>query len=543
MISNSEQLKQWIAHMALSLENDEDPDIEQYTYFLEEPELALQLVALIDSLDEQAEDEGRAYYSACMFALDVCVAQLQAASEVGHKMATKILHEVMGSLASAIARREHSLSFWLPMLNAFYEVHAELTDSLKNAYLDLASEEDDLTPDEELSHLNSIRDLIEELSDLSVFDIAENFFAQSYAMPADFFADLVMDLYSIDEGYEIALLMLLHPNQEVRDVVVAVHEELMDKITLSSVSLTRLQAIKQWYPAVYHEQFNRWMKQQRKKGVVFQHIPGTRPFRLKASEIDGSGAEGIFLHLKKNRKNRLCGLLLKQGVGIKDAWITPAMSLKEIARYYDDAFDGTVTLRDVDIAYIETIVGHFLAVTIARGSMPGLHLLEIQEEIGSHFLPQLLDVNSVMDELAIQVSPFTEENMQTSLARSKQWPKNKRFTESWIIENSEVDRLVNRCCSFVDGVKVCRFEDAMHAVFTEEMERHRGEWLFHFLWITLWLKAKERKGEKIGQDSFFIAHAIRSGIPLDEIPIFREICKHSVVNSIETMEDRRTHLN
>ena len=83
----------------------------------------------------------------------------------------------------------------------------------------------------------------------------------------------------------------------------------------------------------------------------------------------------------------------------------------------------------------------------------------------------------------------------------------------------------------------------MHAVFTEEMERHRGEWLFHFLWITLWLKAKERKGEKIGQDSFFIAHAIRSGIPLDEIPIFREICKHSVVNSIETMEDRRTHLN
>src|SRR3546814_12999885 len=66
--------------------------------------------------------------------------------------------------------------------------------------------EEELISEDEVDHLNSIREMIAELSDLSVFDIAENFFAQSYAMPADFFTDLILDLYSIEEGQDIALL-------------------------------------------------------------------------------------------------------------------------------------------------------------------------------------------------------------------------------------------------------------------------------------------------------------------------------------------------
>ena len=543
MTENTENLKKWIADMALLFDKQEDPSPHHYTYFLQEPELALRLVDLIDVLDEKNVDDDRAYYSSCVFALDICVAQLQVASESGNKLAGKTLDQLMAALAAAITKNKHSLSFWLPILNAFYEVHVELSEELKNAYLDLACEEDELSPEEEVSHLNSIRDLIEELSDLSVFDIAENFFAQSYAMPADFFTDLVMDLYSIEEGQEIALLTLLHPKQEVRDVVVATHEQIMDNLTLSSISLSRLQTIKNWYPAVYHDQFNRWIKQQRKKGVVFSNEVKTPTIRIKASEIDGSGAQGIFIHLKKNRKNRLCGLLFKYGIGIKDAWITPFISASDIDRYYDEAFDDSVMLRDVDTSYLMLITGHFLAKTIEHGDMPDLHLLEMQEELGLQWRPQKMDVDYLMEQLAVQISPFTPDSMQESFKRSKTWPKNKRFTESWYIENSQIDKIVNRCCSFIDGVKVCRFNEAIKAVFAEEMELNRERWLFHFLWIALWVKVKARKNEKIWQDSFLIAHAIHTGITLDAIPIMHEICHQSVVNSIETMQERRTHLN
>ena len=544
MNKSVEQLKTWIRDMAALIEKDEDPNPEFYTWFLQDPILALSLVDLIGGLDEKQLDDNRAYYSACIFALDICVAQLQSAIEGGNKLASKMMHQLMDYMAKTIANEKHSLSFWLPILNAFYEVHTELSDELKDAYLDLANEEDDLSPEEELSHLDSIRDLIQELSDLSVFDIAENFFAQSYAMPPDFFSDLITDLYSIDEGADIALLALLHPKQDVRDVVVATFDHLLPNITLSSVSLSRLQAIQHWYPKHYHPQFNRWIKAQRKKGVVF--MPSTTPtttLRLKASEVDGSGAQGIFIHLRKQRKNRLCGLLFKQQVGIKDAWITPHISRADVAHYYDEAFDDSVMLRDVDMPYLLMMTNHFLSKTIDQGSMPDLHLLEIQEELGFYFLPERLNVDYIIEELGVQISPFTPEAMRESLKRSKSWPKNKRFTESWYVENAQVDKLVNRCSSFIDGAKICRVDEAMQAIFTFEMESKREHWVFHFLWITLWLKSRSRKNEKAWQDSFFIVYAIQSGMPLDSIPIMQEICRDSVFNSIDTMQERRTHLN
>ncbi|WP_412754215.1 hypothetical protein [Legionella donaldsonii] len=543
MTVDHNDLKQWIAAIATVIAENNDPEPHLYTPFLHEPELALPLIDLIDDLDEENVDEERSYYSACVFALDICVAQLQSAQENENKLAGKSLNQLMLKIADAINSNKHSLSFWLPILNAFYDVHVELLPELKDAYLELAGQEDEWSPDEEIDHLNAIRDMIEELSDLSVFDIAENFFAQSYAMPADFFADLILDLYSIEEGQDIALLTLLHPKQEVRNIVVATFEHLIDKITLSSVSLSRLQAIKNWYPVSYHEQFNRWLKIQRKKGVVFHHEESPTLVRIKASEVDGSGAQGLFIHVKKNRKHRLCGLLFKQEFGIKDAWITPEIPAENVAKYYDEAFDDSVTLRTVDSAYLLMMTGHFLALTMQQGGMPDLHLLEMQELLGLHFLANPIDIPLFIEQLSVQITPFTPEAMQSSFIRSKSWPYSKRFTESWYIENAHIDKLVNRCCSFVEGVKVCAMDEAIATVFANELEAHRDKWLFHFLWVALWSKAKTRKNEKIWQDSFFIAYAIHTGRSLDAIPIMHEICRQTVINSIETMNERRTYLN
>ena len=157
--------------------------------------------------------------------------------------------------------------------------------------------------------------------------------------------------------------------------------------------------------------------------------------------------------------------------------------------------------------------------------------------------PQKLNTDALIEELGVQINPFTPDSTRLSLQRSKLWPKSQRFTDSWFIENEQVDKLVNRHCHFEDGVKVCRFNDAIDAVFIEEMEANREHWLLHFVWITLWLKARARKNEKAWQDSFFIAYAIQTGMPLKDIPIMYEICRESVVNSIKTMHERRTHLN
>ncbi|ASQ44777.1 hypothetical protein clem_01055 [Legionella clemsonensis] len=528
--------------MAALIMQNAEPDPQHFSSFLQQPNLALHLIQLIDDIEDD-EESGQAYYSACVFALDICVAQLHTAQENGNKLAAKTLNQLMLLIAEAINQSHHNLGFWLPVLNAFYEVHVDLLPELKQAYLNLAGQIEELTPEEEIDHLNAIREMIEELSDLSVFDIAENFFAQSYAMPPDFFVDLLFDLYSIEEGHDIALLSLLHPKKEVRDVAISTFNQIMKTVTLSSVSLSRLQAIKNWYPASYHGQFDYWIKMQRKNGVVFHTEPPCPVIHIKASEVDGSGAQGIFIHVKKQGKDYLCGLLFKYDYGIKDAWITPAIQADDIPKYYHEAFDESVTLREIDSSYLLMMTSHFLALMVQREEMPDLHLLEIQELLGLHFLPHLIDVSSLIEQLCVQITPFTPEALQLSLKRSKSWPKSKRFTESWYIENSHIDKLVNRCCTIIEGVKVCTMEEAMDAVFAQELEPQRERWLFHFLWIALWVKSKARKNEKIWQDSLFIAYAIHSGIPLKDLPIMNEICLQTVINSIETMNERRTYLN
>lgn len=545
MTDASQELVNLVTAIADSIEKNEDPDPQLYTVFFQHPEYAFQLVDLIHNLEDAPVQEDPPLYSASIFALDICVAQLQAAKEGKNKAIDKILTQLMSHLAQNINTHKHSLGFWLPILNAFYEVHVELSDELKEAYFELANREDysENDGDSSTTHLNSIRDLIHELSDLSVFDIAENFFAQSYAMPSDFFADLVTDLYSIDEGQDIALLTLLHPKAEVRQVVVATLAQLMSQVTLSSISLSRLETIKHWYPKEYHSIFNTWIKIQRKKGVVFAPELELASMVIKATEVDGSGAQGLFIHARKKRKNRLSGVLLKYELGVKDAWITPVIPASEVTEYYQQAFEESVTLREVNLPYLQMMVEHFLAITIEQGGMVDLHFLEIQELTGIRFRPNTLDLPYLFKELSVQINPFTPDIIAESLKRSKSWLKNKRFTESWYVENPLIDKIVNHNCSFIEGIRICRLERAMEEVFLEELECHRDQWQFHFLWVALWFKAKERKNEKSWSDSFLIAYLINEGKPLKDIPVMHEICRQTVINSVETMQERKSHLN
>ena len=543
MMPDVEQLKKWVDNVAASIDKGHEPDLQLAFSFLSAPNLSFRVIDLLSEIAEADLDTQNAYYSACIYVLDTCVAQLQSAQENGNKLAAKLLKQLMDYLAKALRQGTQSLSYWLPVLNAFYDVQVELTPDLQDAYLDLA-EDEPVTTDAEVNHLEVMREMILEMANLSVFDIAENFFAQSYAMPAEFFCDFIVDLYNIPEAQDMAVFTLLYPRAEVRDVVVATFEELIDTIVLTPISLTRLQWIRHWYPPEYQAQIDRWIKVQRKKGVVFHAEKKIPKIKTQATEVDGAGAQGFYMQVKQNKQQRLCGLLIKQGAGVKDVWVTPDMTEAEISHSFEQIDDGTVTFRNVDTAYLQLMVNHFLAITLANGCMPDLHFLEVQELLGLSFKPKRIDVGELLEQLCVQITPFTHEFVLESFQRSKQWTKNKKFTESWYSESANVDKWVNQCCSIVDGVKICNLVKATEAVFNHELEQYRHIWCFHFLWMALWVMAGvARKNEKIGLDCLMIAYAIHNGTPLAEIPIMQEICRQTVINSVETMGERRTYLS
>ena len=80
--------------MAILIEQNDDPDPQLYALFFQHPEFAFQLIELINHLDESLIHDGPPIYSACVFALDICVAQLQAATEANNKIIAKIFKSI-----------------------------------------------------------------------------------------------------------------------------------------------------------------------------------------------------------------------------------------------------------------------------------------------------------------------------------------------------------------------------------------------------------------------------------------------------------------
>ncbi|MBA4696160.1 MAG: hypothetical protein H2069_02075 [Legionella sp.] len=538
------RLTDWIEKLAGVIAREDEPDFNHLAPFLSKPELAFYILDMLFDLTEEDAEHASSHYSACVYALDVCMTQLKYTKDSGGKLANKIVNNIMTNIADLMQQQMHSLNFWLPVLNIFYLAKIEMSEDLKDAYMTLASEEEDEGSyyyDQE-DVRETIREQIQDASDLSIFEIAEIFFAQGHAMTADFFADLMVDLYNIEEGHDIALLLLLHPKDDVRAVVTATFDSLIKKITLSAASLMRLKIIRDWYPCHCHTQFDYWVRVQEMKGVVAQKQQAMPLLKIDASEVDGRGSQGIFIHIKTNKQYFLCGMLLKQGYGIKDVWITPAISSAELAEYNEKINEVNLTIRSVTLNYFQALISHFLEGMIKENKTPDLQLLQIQELLGISLKPKALEPGAIIEHLIKSIlPPITSENLEASFKRSSAWI-HKPFTESWYMEDANIDVLVNQHASIVKGVKVCAVEEAVVAVFQEVFEPKRQQWLFHFLWFALWANAKPSKRDKFGVDSALIAHSIYTGMPLKDIPLMQKICHETVINSIETMNERRTYL-
>lgn len=562
MTIGSERLHKWLTEIELSLKQNIEITPIGFS-FLSEPELIFYLVDAIVMIDEPQEEfiptKNNLYlisdtsnqqnveqaveyiedmsYTILLCALEVCIVQLQTAKEKDNKVATKILDDLMDYIANNMQQSAHTLEFWLPIINTFYDIHIDLNQAMKNAYMELALDDEWEIDTEDC---NILQELIDDMSDLSIFDIAENFFAQSYAMPDEFYIDFISDLLKFPSGVDIAVLSLLHPKFEIRNLVVICLDKWLSNAKLSDKSYSHLQAIKNWYPALDHQQFATWL----------QSYPPHSSFKIplatakiKATEIDGDGAQGIYLHLHTDNGHRLCGILVERGRGIKDAWVTNCMNYNDFFKFYKQIQSDSCELRVVDYDYLTIIINHFLAVGLQRDLVPDLHLLEIQELIGVQFKPQFIDFDTALKKLILNIPDFAQQNIHQSFKRSKAWSVNKQFTESWYIENARIDKLVNRHSSIVNGVKFCDIELTMADVFKYEFNQQSNAWKLHFLWMAMLSSVKPRKNEKIALDSLIIANAMHNGMNLQDIPIMQAICKHTVINSIETMHERRTYLS
>lgn len=113
------KIRSWLEKMALSIESNEEPSSAYYNAFIQEPMLALAIIQIIAELEEQAMDQSHGFYSACIFALDACVAQIQSAVENGNKQAEKNMNLLMSLLAQHMEQKKTKFVILASYLKCF----------------------------------------------------------------------------------------------------------------------------------------------------------------------------------------------------------------------------------------------------------------------------------------------------------------------------------------------------------------------------------------------------------------------------------------
>ena len=269
-------------------------------------------------------------------------------------------------------------------MNVFFEAGVPLDEKVKLVYLqnlESAYESDEGKLKQEVM----FKKLLSDDNNASSFELAEMLFAQTNALPVEFFPAFTEELFEIgtDKAKNVASLFILHPDRLIREAVIAALPCLVDDFALPQATMSRLVMVRHWLDEPQRVLIDVIISNQRKKGTVFKDAEPMEMVNAQATELDGSGAQALFFLIKtKEKRYHAAGLLVKRGIGVKDAWLSPDLTREEAEKFSTQGMNQDLNLRKVDKAYVEMVVAHHIAKGVEIATTPDLSVLRLQEMLG-----------------------------------------------------------------------------------------------------------------------------------------------------------------
>jgi hypothetical protein len=258
-------------------------------------------------------------------------------------------------------------------------------------------------------------------------------------------------------------------------------------------------------------------------GSVPEKRPATQVRELLISERDGAGAQSIFASIKQGRKNALVSILIKQGHGVRDAWVARSLSRPEIEDMLDHIASG-MSVHETTAEDTALILSSALA-DGPRGSTPPFGLVQAITLIGlSDVAPKFVSVDDLV------ASMLTDADAAATDAKTAE--KAVRSSGRWLATNPQLDSWFENGDDVAAAIKgKRRLEDRIAAIIEKVLEPKRAYWASVIAW-----SAFAQRGEGHGSDWIemaLVAREIASERPLTEIPLARFI-------AVQTAEAART---
>ena len=168
-------------------------------------------------------------------------------------------------------------------------------------------------------------------------------------MPDEYRGVLAATLLFSDEpaAAEASIGWLLDPAPSVRQSLASALEDAARKGKVTPTMLRRMIAMRNWLPQDSRAALDASIVTARRKGVQPAQWDDVEVRQLACTGVDGSGAIGVLAHCRNKRKNVLGSLVLKLGIGVRDAWAQEGVKIKEIEQaFFEDEPNGSVCVSD-----------------------------------------------------------------------------------------------------------------------------------------------------------------------------------------------------
>lgn len=321
---------------------------------------------------------------------------------------------------------------------------------------------------------------------------------------------------------EAALGWLLDPSAFVAKHVAQGLATAAKHGALSAESVERIVLMRPWLEESVQATLDAAVRACRQRGMQPAVKPTAQIGAVIASGCDGAGAQTVLVIVKRGRKLALASLLVKQGFGVRDAWVREDLSRREIDQllaeigHQLDSFDASPEI-------VQAIVAHRLAENLDRKEPPPFGLVQFLEAVSPvQVRPDRLATEALIEQLLDGVPPERQsaKAISAALSASKQWPKEYAFLQSWFEQSEAVSVIASTA-----GTKKQREE----AMLRDVVSARRARWAELLAWT-----AKAAEDEVEGDefiDFALVARELLGQRSLQEIPIAVWIAKHTVAIS------------
>ncbi|MGR3739124.1 MAG: UPF0149 family protein [Limimaricola soesokkakensis] len=319
---------------------------------------------------------------------------------------------------------------------------------------------------------------------------------------------------------ELGCAWLLDADAEVRFGALDGLSDRLAAGTVSSETLARLTILRSWLAdAALRDRVDGLVREALRKGVGgATKAPERKLHRIVASPVDGSGAQSMAAAVQSGGARSVAVVLLKQGFGVKDAYVLPCDGATEQRRILTTLTDE-IEAQDVPRAYLEQTLGIALGEGLEAGVAPVPGLVDVAQACGLDTLRPLSTSVAAMLELADPegwIADLTVQARGRLIMASQHWPDRYSVLESWFEDSDET----------VAALESARSPSALTRAMGRVLEARRAHWAAVIARNALLLSAA---GSTHADEFLAVAAALKDGRDLKKTPVMGFICEQSIL--------------